>query len=170
MTDSTSHALGADAPGYVWIHHLSPNWGEPFWFWWGVGTVLIAWSASSNISIQYIFSCRLARYLGRISFAMYLVHDIVIYVIGLGLLPTVWNVTGKESMVTFELGFFTVVPVVVLVTFLAADLFTSAFDDTSVRFAKWFEERLTAGDGDHAAYQRLPTSCTEVSMEMRMQE
>jgi len=101
---------------------------------------------------------------------MYLVHDIVIYVIGLGLLPTVWNVTGMDSMVTFELGFFSVAPVVVLVTFLAADLFTSAFDDTSVRFAKWLEERLIVGGGEHGAYQRLPTSCQEVSMEMRMHE
>ena len=73
-------------------------------------------------------------------------------------------------MVTLELGFFTVVPVVILVTFLAADLFTSAFDDTSVRVAKWFEERLIVGDGEHAAYQRLPTSCQAVSLEMRMQE
>ena len=73
-------------------------------------------------------------------------------------------------MVTFELGFFTVVPVVVLVTFLAADLFTSAFDDTSVRFAKRFAERLIVGDGEDAARQRLPTSCQEVSTEMRMQE
>jgi hypothetical protein len=101
---------------------------------------------------------------------MYLVHDIVIYVIGLGLLPTVWNITGTDTMVTFELGFFSVAPVVILVTFLGADLFTSAFDDTSVRFAKWFEERLTVEDEEHGAYRRLPTSCPEVSMEMRMQE
>lgn len=39
-------------------------------------------------------------------------------------------------MVTFELGFFTVAPVVALVTFLAADLFASAFDDTSVAVCK----------------------------------
>lgn len=161
--------LGGEAPGYVWIHHLSPSWGEPFWFWWGVGTVMIEWAASSNTSIQYIFSCRPARYLGRISFSMYLVHDIVIYVIGIGLLPTVWNITGMDTMATFELGFFTVVLVIVPVTFLAADLFTTAFDDTSVRFAKWLGKRLTAEDGD-TGYQRLPTSSREAAPEMRMQE
>lgn len=101
---------------------------------------------------------------------MYLVHDVVIYPIELGILPTVWNITETDGMVTFELGLFTVVRVVVLATFLAADLFTSAPDNIFVRFAKCFEERLTVGNGEHVAYQRLPISRLEMFMEMRMQK
>jgi peptidoglycan/LPS O-acetylase OafA/YrhL len=117
----------------------------------------VAGVASDTPSIQVLFSCRLARYLGRISFALYLVHGICIHVIALWLVPTMWKVTGKGTKLRFELGFFLAASVHVPITLLAASLFTKAFDNTSVRFAKWIEVKLTV-NGTETRYQSLAAS------------
>jgi peptidoglycan/LPS O-acetylase OafA/YrhL len=117
----------------------------------------MAWIASDTPCIQAIFSCEFARYLGRISFALYLVHAICIHVIALWLIPTMWELTGKDTRLKFELGFFLATSIHVPITFFAADLFTKVFDDTSVRFAKWVEGKLDI-DGSENVYQPVDSS------------
>jgi peptidoglycan/LPS O-acetylase OafA/YrhL len=114
----------------------------------------MALTASDTPSIQAIFSCGLARYLGRISFALYLVHGICIHLVALWLIPVMWTITGKETRWQFELGFFLATCIHVPITFFAADLFTKTFDETAVRFAKWVEMKLVV-DGNEARYEPL---------------
>ena len=146
--------LGEHAPGYGFLTSISPTY-RPFWFWHGIGSILITWTASNNQAIQKIFSCRLARYLGRISFSLYLIHSIVIHVLALWLIPLMWQMTGNDTILGFELGFFLASLIHVPVTLVVADIFSRVFDDTSIRFAKWLESRLIS-DESTTTYQRLP--------------
>jgi hypothetical protein len=135
---------------------FAPRWREPYWFFNGVGATLMALVASDTPSVQAIFSCELARYLGRISFALYLVHGTCIHVVALWLIPTMWQLTGNDTTLKFELGFFLATSIHVPITFFAADLFTKTFDDTAVRFAKWVEGKVNIVEAEKCnQYQPL---------------
>lgn len=117
--------------------------------------MLMVWTASDTLAIQKVLSSELARYLGRISFSLYLVHGIVIHVVALWLIPMIWEVTGKDTVPRFELGFFLAASIHVPITFFAAELFTKMFDNTAVQFAKWVEMRLSVLTSE-AEYHPLP--------------
>jgi peptidoglycan/LPS O-acetylase OafA/YrhL len=129
--------------GYSLISSLSPPWKE--WFLHGIGSAMITWVASDTPAVQTILISPLARYLGRIAFALYLVHHIVIHVVSMWLIPCMWMITGKDTTLGFELGFFLAMLIHVPITFFVADLFTKLIIGTSLKFTKWLESKLSIG-------------------------
>jgi peptidoglycan/LPS O-acetylase OafA/YrhL len=118
------------------------HWMVPAWFWYGIGAALISITAALNANVQYIFSCKVARFLGRISYALYLVHGIVIRCLGIQLVPLAFAITGKQGVFNQELGFLLAYTIQVPVTLLAAIVFTKMFDDTAITLSKWLERQL----------------------------
>jgi peptidoglycan/LPS O-acetylase OafA/YrhL len=118
------------------------HWEVPAWFWHGIGAALIAMTAALNANVQYIFSCKVARFLGRVSYALYLVHGIVIRCLGIRLVPLAFAITGTQGVFNQELGFLLAYTIQVPVTLLTAIVFTKMFDDTAITLSKWLEKRL----------------------------
>jgi peptidoglycan/LPS O-acetylase OafA/YrhL len=148
---------GDITPGYGWFQGVLPtDWSEPHWFAHTWAAVLISLAAIHNRKVQWIFSNKLARYLASISYALYLIHGIVIHVVALWLLPMFWAVTGKDTVATWELGFFLYLCVHVPITFVCAGVFTRMFDDTAVRFAKWLDVKVSIDAEEAGGYQMLP--------------
>ncbi|KAF2119831.1 acyltransferase family-domain-containing protein [Lophiotrema nucula] len=69
----------------------------PLYFWTTIGAVIVVYSVSCSPSLQRLFITPLGRYLGKISFALYLVHQAMIVVFGYRNILFWWSVTGKET-------------------------------------------------------------------------
>lgn len=156
-------------PGWIFLTSLVPHWWtEHYRFYQSIGAVLFVSavseypsSASSRGSVtvghstpifsQYlnpkaIFESSIAQYLGKISYAIYLVHGPVLHTLGYTVMKFTWtHVTGTETdrqyITGFVLASFLVVPLVVWV----ADIFWRGVDEPVVKFARRVEERVVVG-------------------------
>jgi hypothetical protein len=61
------------------------------------GAMLLVYTVSSAPLLQRFFKNSLSRYLGRISFSLYLVHGPVCHMIGHVLIPKLWALTGGPT-------------------------------------------------------------------------
>lgn len=118
---------------------MVPNWSESWRFWHCIGSVLLAWSVSQNDSLKRIFDNAFSRYLGRISYGLYLVHGPICHMLGFWLIPYMWEFTGRETAMQYESGFLLGAVVIVAVVFWCADRFTVFVDAPSNKLARDLE-------------------------------
>jgi len=111
-----------------------------------VGAALLVLAVSRCQMFKSFFSSSLARYLGRISYALYLVHGPIIRSLGFSLSHVIFlRLNGGDKDITaLSSGWYlfgavvsnlTLIPVVIW----AADLFNRAVDEPIVKLAKWIE-------------------------------
>jgi peptidoglycan/LPS O-acetylase OafA/YrhL len=108
------------------------------------GAVLLVYSVSRSPSLQRLFTTELARYLGKISFALYLVHMAILLWFGYSSIELWWWVCGTETLWRWGLALAIAFLGQVVVVVWVADVFWRAVDAPSVRFARWIEERCKA--------------------------
>lgn len=93
---------GVGAPGYKMLYSITPYY--PYWH--GCGALLLVWGLMRSKSAQIPFNCSFSRYLGEISFSLYIVHEPLLHVLGYSMVNTAWSITGKETSFQYQLGFF----------------------------------------------------------------
>lgn len=143
-----------DTRGWYFLSFLKPQavfdykWFYLFW----AAVFLVA--AVPRISwLKRFFETRFCQYLGRISYALYLVHGPVLWVIGDRMYAATgwWNEEHQQHIpwwvdrfklpktgpLGLEVSF--VIPQIILfpLTFWLAEMATRAFDEPAVRFAQW---------------------------------
>ncbi|KAF2395648.1 hypothetical protein EJ06DRAFT_525269 [Trichodelitschia bisporula] len=125
------------APGYKFIlRHLNPSFwhGESWRFPHCLGALLTVYATSSigTNALRSIFTSRYAVYLGRISYALYLVHCPVVHMLGFWIVPAMWRMTWTrrrpEDMLGKEVGWLLATEIVTAATIWAADLFWRLVD------------------------------------------
>jgi len=132
-----------ETPGYMWTKHVWPYTSYRRRFWLGISSILIVGPMAFLPPVQSLFLTRPARYLGRISFALYLIHGLGNRIFGRPLLNMIWQYTGKTGdWFTVAVMLTTVIYFPVL--FWAADLFWRGVDVPSTHFAKWLENKCMA--------------------------
>ena len=136
------------APIYSTLLEWSPSGLRPserHRFWTSIGAMLLIWSTNNNETLQKPFSCALGRYLGNISYALYLMHGLVNRTLGYSTVFNVWeNITGKETPAQYQTGVVLGGLVVVPATIWVADLFWRYVDLPMVRFARSIENKVLA--------------------------
>lgn len=130
-------------PGYSFLARLHTNRD----FWHTTGAFFIVFSASNSASIQKLFTNSFAQYLGKISYAVYLVHGMFLHTLVYILLPKVWEYTGKDTLAQYELGWGLVVALFLPCVIWAADLFWRWVDIPAVKFARKVEEMCSIRKG-----------------------
>ncbi|KAK3956104.1 acyltransferase family-domain-containing protein [Pseudoneurospora amorphoporcata] len=159
-------------PGWITLTSLIPHWWtEHYRFYQSIGAVILVYAVSRHpssspssssassasgsdtapILSQYLnpkilFESAIAQYLGKISYAIYLVHGPVLHTLGYTVMKFTWTrVTGTETdghyITGFLLASLAVVPLVVWV----ADVFWRGVDEPVVKFARRVEERVVFG-------------------------
>jgi len=108
------------------------------------GAILLVYVVSDSASLQRLFSTPLAKYLGKISFALYCVHQPLITWFGYDNMLFWWGITGEESALAFNMGFLIAFCFQTVITIWVADVFCRGVDEPSVRLAKWLEQRFAA--------------------------
>ncbi|KAJ5622323.1 hypothetical protein N7528_005555 [Penicillium herquei] len=132
-------------PGYRWIWDITPwTYGEPHRFPQTIGAALIVFSINHSPDIQKLFTNPLSQYLGKISYAFYIVHGPILHSLGYSIMPNIWEITGKETNFQYCLGFLIGWLICLPVSIWAGDLFWRTVDIPSVKFARWLEDQLIA--------------------------
>ena len=132
-------------PGFDFIaNSVGDEWDFKFRFWLSMAAILVVLPISFLPKAQALFTTPIARYLGKISYALYLVHELMNVTLRVALWNMFWSVLklkkedGEEGL-KFEggwiIGSFVYIPLVLW----AADVFWRAVDIPTVKFAKWFE-------------------------------
>ncbi|KAJ5812026.1 hypothetical protein N7474_008327 [Penicillium riverlandense] len=135
-------------PFYSWLWHLTPKpYPEPHRFPQTIGAVLIVFSINNCPDIQKLFVNPLSQYLGKISYAFYIVHGPILHSLGYSIMPTIWRIVGKETDFQYCLGFLIGWSICLPVSIWAGDLFWRAVDIPSVKFARWLETRVIVKPG-----------------------
>lgn len=130
-------------PFYMWTFKVTPKtYPEPHRFPQTIGAVLIVYSINHSKDIQKLFVNPLSQYLGKISFAFYIVHGPILHSLGYTLMPNIWNLTGKETDFQYCLGFFIGWAICLPLSLWAGDVFWRAVDIPSVKFARWVEDKV----------------------------
>lgn len=128
-----------NTPGWVFLSSLIPEWVEDkYRYWQCVGAALFVFCVARMPSWQRVFNSGPIQYLGRLSYAIYLMHGPVLHTVGYGIERWAWSITGVEGA-NYYLGFWLAAVFVIPSVVWAADVFWRAVDAPVVRFAKWFE-------------------------------
>ncbi|KAG6007041.1 hypothetical protein E4U21_006401 [Claviceps maximensis] len=133
---------GKEAPGWVYLTSLIPKWWseEEYRYWQSIGAVVFLLAVGHSGRWQRLFNSAVIQYLGKISYALYLMHGPAMHVVGYHLEKMAYGLTGVEGYwynAGFVLGTMLCIPVVIW----WADVFWRAVDIPTVKFAKWFESK-----------------------------
>lgn len=146
---STPYLKVSTSPGFITLWtYTRQNWflndSLNARFLHSIGSILVVGSLGYNNPLQAIFTTSLARYLGRISFALYLCHSQVIWTVGNRVFPWAMRVVGggAESQTGFLAGMVLGAGVCLPIIVWVADVFTRVVDERAVGFARWIGERM----------------------------
>ncbi|KAK1774158.1 acyltransferase family-domain-containing protein [Copromyces sp. CBS 386.78] len=156
-------------PGWITLTSLIPHWWtEHYRFYQSIGAVILVYAVSrhpssspssssassasgsntATILSQYLnpkilFESSIAQYLGKISYAIYLVHGPVLHTLGYTVMRFTWTrVTGTETDGHYITGFLLASLVVVPLVVWVADVFWRGVDEPVVKFARRVEEKV----------------------------
>ncbi|KAF7556164.1 hypothetical protein G7Z17_g1610 [Cylindrodendrum hubeiense] len=136
-------AGGDSTPGYIYISSWIP-------FWWNseiyrppqsVGCFLFALAVSNSDFWKAFYNSAFIQYLGKISYALYLVHGPTMHMVGYHWQKWAWSITGVEGE-QYAWGFALSMCFCIPTVFWVADVFWRAIDVPTVKFARWFENQL----------------------------
>ncbi|KAK4189467.1 acyltransferase 3 [Podospora australis] len=152
-------------PGWYWLSYLKPQAVfDPKWFYlfWG-GMMLVA-CIPRMPWLRRFFETRFCQFLGRVSYALYLVHGPILATIGDRLYHAIgWSrpvEDGKPDMLAawrdifplpktgpmgLELSFLLPHLFLLPLTLWMADVVTRAVDEPCVKFAAWLYKRVQGG-------------------------
>lgn len=143
------HGSRDPAPGYEYLNLLIPEWlvrKEKFYANWGtfILLLLLVRSKPGESCWRALVSHWLPQYLGKVSFALYLVQAIVQHSFGYMLPHRIWWSFGVQG-IDLESDWAWFMPIAVgwtitlIATLWAADCWTREVEGRCIRFVKWLE-------------------------------
>ncbi|KAI1740674.1 acyltransferase family-domain-containing protein [Xylaria scruposa] len=136
----------ANSFGFTTLVELIParfhDAGAADYFWKPIAAIFLVLVIDNSQFLQRIFTTGLAQYLGRISFALYLVHMLILHSLGYWLGNYFLQVTGSDSYWQYGTGISLAIVTVGCVIIWAADLGSRFVDAKAVRFTAWAYAKL----------------------------
>ncbi|KFX97593.1 hypothetical protein O988_04777 [Pseudogymnoascus sp. VKM F-3808] len=130
-----------ETPGYATLCTLTYHGHKEKWRYIALpGSFLIVFAILYLPVLQRPLVAPAARYLGRVSYALYLVHELVNMLIGEGIRNTGWALLGETGLM-YHLGFILGLVFYVSLCLWLADMFMRAVDMPSTNLARWLEEK-----------------------------
>ncbi len=153
-------------PGWYWLSFLKPQAVFDFkWFFLTLSGAMVVPSVARIGWLKRFFETRFCQFLGRISFALYLVHGPILNIVGDRMYYAVgWvRIKGDHDAAVaawadvfklprtgplgLEVSFLVPNLVLLPLTLWAADFVTRTVDEPSVRFAQWLYKLVQGGGG-----------------------
>ncbi|KAI0866509.1 acyltransferase family-domain-containing protein [Xylaria cubensis] len=116
--------------------------GAADYFWKPIAAIFLVLVINNSQFLQSIFTTGLAQYLGRISFALYLVHMLILHSLGYWLGGYFLQITGSGSYWQYGTGIGLAIVTVGCIIIWAADLGSRFVDAKVVRFTAWAYAKL----------------------------
>ncbi|KAG0651561.1 hypothetical protein D0Z07_1859 [Hyphodiscus hymeniophilus] len=132
---------GGTSPGFMTLATLVPqNYRRQFFvdqFWIHLAAMLLVFSVDNAKFLQSIFTTRFAQWLGKISFALYILHGHFLYTIGWNLSAKTLEWTGREPGFQYTFGVLLTLMVMYPLLFWTAHMVAKHVDARSVTLARW---------------------------------
>ncbi|KAI1357304.1 acyltransferase family-domain-containing protein [Xylaria arbuscula] len=136
----------SDSYGFETLTELIPtrfySSGAADYFWQPLAAIFIVFVIDRAQFLQAIFTTRLAQYLGRVSFSLYLVHMLILHSLGFWLGKYFLQIIGSNSPWKYGTSIGLSAVVVGFVIIWAADLGARLVDANIVRFTVWAYGKL----------------------------
>jgi peptidoglycan/LPS O-acetylase OafA/YrhL len=145
---STPNLQIENTPGYRWLFmHLTPRtYTDSKRFLQSLGALLVTWAVTNSATLQRPFNTCIAQYLGKISYALYIVHGPLIHLVSYSITPNIWiHITGMGAW-GYWIGLGISTSGLGICVAFAADLFFRVVDIRAVRISRWFEEACFVKD------------------------
>ncbi|RDW64031.1 hypothetical protein BP5796_10533 [Coleophoma crateriformis] len=127
--------------GLSFLHHHTPApySGQRIWFLFGAFQIV---GACTQLKwLQRLFTTPVAQYLGQISYALYLMHNLVLQILEPRVGPILMQYFPKYSFwgrqTFWAAGLLIDIPILIWVS----DIYMRAVDTPSVKFARWLENK-----------------------------
>jgi len=124
---------------FLYAHTPAPYEGQAIWFCFGAFQIVIA--CTQVRFLQDLFTTPIAQYLGNISYALYLMHNLCLTILEPRVNPIIDMYFSKATMwgrqLSWVMGLVIYLPIILSV----ADLFWRAVDTPTVKFARWLEDK-----------------------------
>ncbi|KAI3332676.1 acyltransferase family-domain-containing protein [Ustulina deusta] len=135
-----------DSYGFKTLAHLIPahfiGMRAADYFWQPIAAIFLVLVVDSARFLQRIFTTRLAQYLGRVSFALYLVHMLILHSLGFWLGKYFLQLIGSDSQWKYGTSIGLAAVIVGFVIMWAADLGSRFVDANVVWFTVWAYGKL----------------------------
>ena len=118
------HGAGRATPGFVWMATLNQ---QPR-FWQSLAATLLVGAMSKDALLQGIFNWSPLRYLGKISFSLYLVHGPLLHLFGYWFVSAFLGWTGKSSTSQYQSGVLLALVFLTPIVLWVADVFWQLVD------------------------------------------
>jgi peptidoglycan/LPS O-acetylase OafA/YrhL len=134
------------SPGFVTLTSLIPqqyltsNRADLFWI--PIAAAHLVFIIDNEKSLQTIFTTSFAQYLGKISFALYMVHGPILYTLGWHWQQKAVGWIGEQTQTRYGLAIALAAVVVFPVIFWVADVVWRLVDAKSVKFVKKLSDRV----------------------------
>lgn len=100
--------VGEVTPGFRYLSSITPEgYDWLYLLWHTIGAVILVHLVPNVSFLRRLFERPTCLYLGKISFAFYLVHGPVLTALGLIIMPRIWRVTGYGDGYGSNAGFVT---------------------------------------------------------------
>lgn len=140
---------GSDAFGYKTLSALVPmSWhleGQADQFWVCIAAVLLIFTVDRMPLLQKLYTNRVGMFLGRISFAIYLVHVPILHSFGWWAGNTFIGITGRETFGAYVFGIAMAWTLDLSLTLIVAHFAERFVDAKSVQFAGWLYQKVGKG-------------------------
>ncbi|KAL2074018.1 hypothetical protein VTL71DRAFT_7796 [Oculimacula yallundae] len=141
--------LGATAsPGYIFLSNTIPSHyagvqyvQDSFWVF--LAAFYLVFIIDNAPFLQSIFTNRIAQYLGKISFALYICHGTFLYTLGWHLSKKTLSWTGSYSPLHYAMGIGLTGIIMYPLLFWTADIVAREVDARSVAFARWLSDSIS---------------------------
>lgn len=131
-------------PGFQTLAYLIPKWyTDKIRFWQSLGAIQLVWACTNAKFLQNLFNGPMIQYLGKISYALYLMHGPVIHTFGWGMMGLFWKIFGSDTRTKWEAGFACAAVLTIPMIIWAADIFWRAVDIPCVKCGRWLESKVT---------------------------
>lgn len=129
--------------GYAWLNDILPRSQYRRRFCLAISAIMIIAPLPYLPPIQNFFTTKPLRYLGKISFALYLVHGLGNRTVGKSILQWTGYLFGTVGYWTNVLRIMVSLLLYVPIIVWWSDIFYRAIDAPSAKFAKWVEDVCT---------------------------
>ncbi|KAF7196387.1 O-acetyltransferase PaAT-1 [Pseudocercospora fuligena] len=124
------------------LYHILAVVNDDYRMWQSCGAVLLALTCSRNSLLQRLLSSAVIRWLGHISYGLYIVHIPILVSYGWALVTFVRDhITGSESWWKKNMGFAPALIVLTPLVLLLAALWTNYVDRWCQRLARYLERK-----------------------------
>ncbi|KAH8600012.1 acyltransferase family-domain-containing protein [Bisporella sp. PMI_857] len=134
------------SPGFETLTKYIPNaymiGQRPDYFWVPVAAVFLIFVVDHETSLQSIFESRIAQYLGKISFSLYMVHGPLLYSLGWHIQARAIAYWGQENDRQYGRAVVSTMAVVFPIIFWTSDVVWRLVDSKAVKFAKWVGDQV----------------------------